>query len=451
MLATRTTTRMMAGPNCRTIETVQFSPQPTRETRKETVPELAPFSALRFAPSAGDLSQLLAPPYDVIDEAHAEELKNRNPHNCVRLILPDGSPEERYINAAATLKQWILEGVLDVDPAPSVYVYRQRFQADGQPSERMAVFAAVRLTPFSDGQVLPHERTHAGPKKDRLALTLATRTQLSPVFMVARDHNGTLYGLEREIVDTAPDVEAATPDGIQHSMWVVSGDRGDRLLSAAASDPLLIADGHHRYETALVAAETLGDDVKAAYLLVCIVSQVDPGLVVRPTHRILALPPQTGDGRFDWTSTLAQSFQLQELPGLTPSQAEDTVASGPPGSIIVALPDGAGYWLASPRSEALTRAGIPAERARISPVVFDQLILGALYGLDADEAAHEGILSYSRSPAVAASVSDAACGFILPPVTLEDVWATVGLGGRLPPKSTYFEPKMPSGLLFRPL
>ena len=236
-----------------TIETVQFSTQPTRDTRKDTVPELAAFSALRFSPSAGDLSLLLAPPYDVIDAADAEELRRRSPHNCVRLILPDGPSGDRYAIAADTLKQWILEGVLDVDPDPSVYVYRQRFEADGQTRERMAVFAAVRLTPFSDGQVLPHERTHSGPKKDRLALTLATRTQLSPVFMVARDEDGTLYDLERSLIDTAPDVEAATPDGIRHTMWVVSGDRSAKLLSAAASHPLLIADGHHRYETPFTA------------------------------------------------------------------------------------------------------------------------------------------------------------------------------------------------------
>jgi uncharacterized protein (DUF1015 family) len=415
------------------------------------VPELAPFSALRFTHAAGDLSLLLAPPYDVVDAEDAEELKNRSPHNCVRLILPDGSPGDRYVNAAATLQQWTLEGVLDVDPDPSVYVYRQRYHDDGKPRERIAVFAAVRLTPFGDGEVLPHERTHAGPKKDRLALTLATRTQLSPIFMVARDDDGTLYDLERELVDTRPDVEAATPDGIEHSMWVVSGDRGDRLLSAAASNPLLIADGHHRYETALAAAEVLGDNVKAAYLLVCIVSQMDPGLVVRPTHRLLAQAPETGDRQFDWISTLSESFQLEELPDLSPTAAEEAVASSPPGSMIVALPGQTGYWLASPRSEALERAGIPAERARISPVVFDELILGALYGLEADEAAHDGILSYSRSPAAAASVPNPGCGFILPAVSLEDVWATAGLGGRLPPKSTYFEPKMPSGLLFRPL
>ena len=415
------------------------------------MPELTAFSALRFSPSAGDLSLLLAPPYDVIDAADAEELRSRSPHNCVRLILPDGPPGDRYVIASDTLQQWILEGVLDVDPDPSVYVYRQRFEADGLTRERMAVFAAVRLTPFSDGQVLPHERTHSGPKKDRLALTLATRTQLSPVFMVARDEDGTLYDLEHSLIDTAPDVEAATPDGIRHAMWVVSGDRSAKLLSAAASHPLLIADGHHRYETALVAAESLGDNVKAAYLLVCIVSQLDPGLVVRPTHRVLSRPPQAGDGMFDWISTLAESFHLEELPCLSPAEAEDTVASAPPGSIIVALPDGTGYRLASARPEALVRAGIPAERARISPVVFDELILSALYGLEADEAAHEGILSYSRSPEVASSVSDGGCGFVLPPVSLDDVWATAGRGGRLPPKSTYFEPKMPSGLLFRPL
>ena len=448
MLATRTTN---CSTNSGTIETLQFSPQPTRETRKETVPELVPFSALRFSRSAGDLSLLLAPPYDVIDATDAEELKSRSPYNCVRLILPDGSPGDRYINAAATLRQWLLDGILDIDLDPAVYVYRQRFEADGQASERMAVFAAVRLTPFSDGEVLPHERTHSGPKKDRLALTLATRTQLSPIFMVARDEDGRLYDLERELVGTAPDVEAATPDGIRHSMWVVSGERGEALVAAAASHPLLIADGHHRYETALVAAETLGDNVKAAYLLVCIVSQLDPGLVVRPTHRILSRPPLAGDALFDWVFTLSESFHLQELSPMSPAEAEQAVASASPGSIIVALPDGARNWLASARSEALEGAGISTERARIAPVVFDELILGALYGLQADEAAHEGILSYSRSPEGATSVSEGACGFVLPPVSLEDVWATAGRGGRLPPKSTYFEPKMPSGLLFRPL
>jgi len=422
----------------------------TRETRKDTVPELVPFSALRFTDSAGDLSLLLAPPYDVIDTRDAADLKNRSKHNCVRLILPDGSAAERYANAADTLRRWTSDGILAVDPKPSAYVYRQEFEVDGRPAERLAVFAALRLTPFDRGEILPHERTHSGPKKDRLALTLATGMQLSPIFMVARDGEGALYDLEREVVAEAPEIEAATPDGIRHSLWIVSGDRCAALLSSAAAHPLLIADGHHRYETALVAAEMLGDNVKAAYLLVVVVSQRDPGLVVRPTHRTLSRPPFGTDGSFDWISTLAHAFDLEDLGPLSPVEAEERVASAGAGSLVL-LPDGQDRaWLAVARAEALRSAGVPSERQKIAPVVFDELILGTMYGLDADQASHDGLLSYSRSPGAAAA-SGGGCGFILPPVSLEDVWGTAARGGRLPPKSTYFEPKMPSGLLFRPL
>ena len=415
------------------------------------MPELKPFSALRFTDSAGDLSLLLAPPYDVIDTRDAAELKNRSEHNCVRLILPDGSAPERYSNAADTLRRWTSDGTLAIDPEPSVYVYRQGFEFGGRPAERLAVFAAVRLTPFDRGEILPHERTHPGPKRDRLALTLATGTQLSPVFMVARDTEGALYDLEREVASEAVAVEAATPDGIRHSLWVVSGDRCDALLSAAAVHPLLIADGHHRYETALVVAETLGDNVKAAYLLVCVVSQQDPGLVVRPTHRTLSRPPFGADESFDWIAALADAFVLEDLGPLSPAEAEERVASAGAESLVL-LPDGLNRaWLAVARPEPLRPAGVPSERQKIAPVVFDELVLGALYGLEADQASHEEILSYSHNPGAAAVSGSGGCAFILPPVSLEDVWDTATRGGRLPPKSTYFEPKIPSGLLFRPL
>jgi uncharacterized protein (DUF1015 family) len=415
------------------------------------VPDLALFRALRFTAAAGDLSSLLAPPYDVIDPCAAAELRKRSAHNCVRLILPDGSPDVRYHAAAETLEAWIADGVLATDPEPSVYVYRQRFDMDGRPAERLAVFAAIRLTPFTEGEVLPHERTHSGPKRDRLALTLATRTQLSPIFMVARDEEGLLFDLEREVVASEAAAEAVTPDGIRHAMWVVPGGAGDALAAAAGRQPLLIADGHHRYETALVASEMLGDNVKARYLLVCIVSQRDPGLLVRPTHRSLSRPPADAPRGFDWISTLDGAFELEDLGSVCPLDAEALVASAAPGSFIVVPSGERRGWLASARPEALDGAGIPPGRARIAPVVFDEIILSGLYGLSADDAAHEEVLSYSRSPEESVSVPAEGCAFILPPVSLEDVWATAALGGRLPPKSTYFEPKMPSGLLFRPL
>lgn len=415
------------------------------------MPELAPFSALRFTDEAGPLSHLLAPPYDVIDAAQAAELRSRSEHNCVRLILPDGSPDDRYSNAAHVLETWVAEGVLAVDQDPAVYVYRQTFEVGDRTIERLAVFAAVRLTPFGEGEVLPHERTHSGPKKDRLALTLATRTQLSPIFMVARDGEGVLYDLERRVVARSADVDATTPDGIHHSMWVVTGETARILADAAGAEPLLIADGHHRYETALVVAETLGDNVKAAHLLVCVVSQRDPGLIVRPTHRSLSRPPEDADPDFDWIVTLHDAFDMVDLGALSPAEAEARAVAGEPGSFIVVPGDGPGVWRATARQEPLAGAGIPPERARLAPVVFDEVVLGGLYGLEADEAAHEGLLSYSRSAEEAVSVSPGGCAFILPAVSLEDVWITAARGGRLPPKSTYFEPKMPSGLLFRPL
>jgi uncharacterized protein (DUF1015 family) len=415
------------------------------------VPELTPFPALRFTDSAGDISFLLAPPYDVIDEDEAETLRQRSEHNCVRLILPEGSPGKRYEAAAHTLRAWISEGILAVDPNPSAYVYRQVFTSDGQELDRLALFASLRLSPFEDGEVLPHERTHAGPKKDRLALTLATRTQLSPIFMIARDRDAQLLLLERDVVAGPPDVRAVTPDGARHELWVVEGARARKLCAAAGSHPLLIADGHHRYETALAVAEVLGDDVKAAYLLTCVVSQQDPGLIVQPTHRVLSRQPEAAGEGFVWVARLAEIFDLEDLGHVDPLEAQARAASTDGGSFVLLPGDANQAWLATPRQATLETAGIQPERGKIASVVFDELVLGALYGLSADEASHAGVLSYARDPAAAAARAATGCAFILPPVSLEDVWDTAARGGRLPPKSTYFEPKMPSGLLFRPV
>ena len=414
------------------------------------MPDLVPFVALRYTDTAGDLSFLLAPPYDVIGSDAAEELRSRSEYNCVRLILPEGSEAQRYTNAADTLERWTSSGILAPDSGPRAYVYRQTFETGGESRERLATFASLRLVPLDRGEVLPHERTHSGPKKDRLALTLATRTQLSPVFMVARDLDASLYEAQHRALERSPSARAVTPEGTRHDLFEVTGNDATALLASAALHPLLIADGHHRYETALAASELLGDNVKAAFLMVCVVSQQDPGLDVRPTHRILTRAPDPAEP-YDWWAGLADAFDLQEFERGSAGELERAVASGPPGSFIVAPGGGGAVRLATPYPRALEQAGITSERARISPVVFDDLVLRRLYGLAADEAASQGVLEYSRRPGPATELSGGSCGFILPPVSLDDVWATAQRGGRLPPKSTYFEPKIPSGLLFRPL
>jgi uncharacterized protein (DUF1015 family) len=400
------------------------------------------------------MSDLLAPPYDVIDDLEAADLRDRSPRNCVRVILPEGPPELRYEDAARTLRAWIDAGHVALDPRPSVYVYRQTFDSSAGRLERLALFCALRLTPFAEGDVLPHERTHSGPKQDRLALTLATRAQLSPIFMIARDPRLELLRLASAAVQHEPAFEAVTPDGIGHAIWVIADSEETRALcDAAGGQPLLIADGHHRYETALAASQLLSDNVKATFLLVCVVSQGDPGLSVQPTHRVLRRAPAGCGAEFEWQTALDSAFSLEALGRLETVEAE-AIAARAGGGSLVALPAGAtGHaWLVQPTDEALFAAGIPAERGRIAPAVFDRLVLKQLYGLDADSAAQQGLLSYVREPgACMMEAGDSGCAFILPPLSVEDVWATVRFGGRLPPKSTYFEPKVPSGLLFRSL
>lgn len=404
---------------------------------------------MRYRRDAGVLSDLLAPPYDVIDPQHARVLRDRHPANSVRLVLPEGEPPERYESAARLLSDWIEAGILERDAEPGVTVYRQTFECQGGPLTRHALFAALELSPFGAGEVLPHERTHSGPKRDRLALTLATRTQLSPVFVSSRDSDGALYRRLVEITARAPDFEAETTDGVSHSAWrVTDPDTCTGLCEAAGSGPLLIADGHHRYETALEVQRLLGrDQPEAGKVLACVVSGSDPGLRIQPTHRaLLAAPP--GREEVGWADLLRDLFTLERLETRDPGGlAEEAEAAGTP-----VLLTGAGAWRLRATPEAARVAGLDAADLSIAPVVVDRLVVEGVLGIDADAAAHEGKLAYFRDPAEAAEAAgDRGAAFLLPAVSQDAVWKVTGLGRRLPPKSTYYEPKVPSGLLFRPL
>ncbi len=417
------------------------------------MPELRPFRALRYGPDAGDMSALLAPPYDVIDDEQAAALRARSPLNCVRLILPEGEAPSKYDRAADTLAEWVGGRLILQDPAAAAYVYRQTFDVHGGRLERTALFCALRLSPFGEGHVLPHEKTHSGPKRDRLSLTLATRTQLSPVFLIARDRSGDLYRSMAAACELEPAFETTTPDGTRHALVVVDDpDAVGALCAAGGREPLLIADGHHRYETALAVSDTLCDNVKAAFLLVCVVSQQDPGLIVQPTHRVLSDPP-AGGSSFDWQLALADRFSIRDLGHVSPGTAESLARERTDGAMVVLSgSDQAAAWLIIPRPEALAAVGVSGERRHLAPVIFDSLVLRAMYRLDADRAAREGVLSYAREAKQAVSaMASGGRAFVLPPVSLEDVWSTTVGGGRLPPKSTYFEPKIPSGLVFRSL
>jgi uncharacterized protein (DUF1015 family) len=415
------------------------------------VPELAPFRAMRYTAAAGDPAGLIAPPYDVIDESEAEELRQRSPYNCVRLVLPQGEAPERYGQAAELLESWLAEGILAEDDEPGVYVYRQRFELGGRLLARRALFTALRLTPFDAGEVLPHERTHSGPKVDRLALMRAAMAQLSPIFLVARDSEKQAGSLFDQVETRAPVLEAKTPDGISHALWRVRGEEATALCRSLGREPLLIADGHHRYETALAyLADSVGGG-RAEYVLACVVPATDPGLVVLPTHRALAMAAPDGG----WRKALSGRFDAVAANGdgdASPSAVADRLSSG--SDLRIGLVDAAESeaLLLAPRTEALEDSGLSVPERAISTVVLDRLIFGATLGSSPEELAGLGTLSYHQDADGAASASGAqGAAFLLPAVSVDDIWAAVQAGVRLPPKSTYFAPKMPTGLVFRSL
>lgn len=409
------------------------------------MPRLHPFRAIRYAPSAGDPAGLLAPPYDVIGESEAAELR-RNPRNAVHLVLPEGAAPRRYERAAALFREWRERGVLREEPAPAVFAYRQDFPLGDERLSRWSLFAALELLPFEAGEVLPHEETHAGPKRDRLALTLACRAQLSAVLLSAEDSGGRLRARLGETAQGgAPLFETRTPDGVAHALWRAEDVLAERLCELAARGPLLIADGHHRYETALAVRRRLPDSERARRLLVCVASEADPGLRIDPTHRSLRGPAPRGG----WLEALSVAFEPRRLQGAeAPSRAEAAVARAG-GGVMACFGPGEPTLLV-PRAAALAAAGIEGSLAEIGSAVFDRLVLREMLGRTAQEASRDGELAYHRSPedAVRAAGPEGAA-FLLAPVRPEAVRAAAAQGVRLPPKTTYFAPKIPSGLLFR--
>jgi uncharacterized protein (DUF1015 family) len=410
-----------------------------------------PTESIHYADAAGDPSQLISPPYDVIGTDEAQHLRDLSPFNAVRLVLPEGDAPERYRLASTRMSEWLASGVLARADRDQLYSYSQEFSYRGRTVVRHALLAAVGLAELETGEVLPHERTHRGPKQDRLALMKACEAQLSPIFFIARDSQRELPPLLAWAGSVEPRLKATSEDGIMHSVRVIPLEDRKRILGVVAADDLLIADGHHRYETALELARQLPDRAGARRVLAAIVSEHDDGLIVRATHRRLGGLP------LDWRAQLGDSFEIEPGPDDPRALAEEVRSRGgsaigvfsAPGSASVSE-DRPGLVL-QPRNGTAERAGLTPNEAALACVLLDRLILRRFTGHDADAASAAGLLSYHQDPATAAEPAPDAAAFLLPPVSMANLWAVVRDGTRLPPKSTYFAPKMPSGLLFRPI
>ncbi|MCH9033394.1 MAG: DUF1015 domain-containing protein, partial [Planctomycetes bacterium] len=267
------------------------------------MPEVKPFAAIRFDPTrtGGDLSTALAPPYDVLNAKDKSALLAGNDRNIVAIDLPhvppkSAGPPEAYERSASLLERWLADGTLIREAEPALYLYHQIFTHDGQSYTRRKFIALVRLQPFSEGSVLPHEKTFGGPKEDRLALMKATQCQLSAILGMYADPEDRIGRAFAEVADREPDATGRVGD-VENRMWVVTdGGVTDAVVTEMADRKVYIADGHHRYGTALLyrdwlteqAGESLPNDHPANYIMFVLASMDDPGCLILPYHRALA-------------------------------------------------------------------------------------------------------------------------------------------------------------------
>jgi uncharacterized protein (DUF1015 family) len=408
--------------------------------------DLQPLRTLRYEPAAvGSLADVIAPPYDVIDDAMRAELSARSPYNVVRIDLP-----KSYDEAAATMRDWASDGVLVQEDEPAVWVLRQDYTAPGGAGRtRTGFFARVRVDEYGPGRIRPHERTHPGPKEDRLRLTRATRTNLSPIFSLFPDSDGIA---ERAIAHIAESEPFATVEG--DTLWrTADEDLIAELQMALANAELLIADGHHRYETARVYADEVGGEGEHRYVLMLLCALSDPGLLVFPTHRLLTELKDDTEKQIAIRDVLRGNFEIEEL--------DDTSELEPPADARVAF----GYmdsffkrpFRVTLKDQSIAdRAlpGLPKPYRRLDTAVLEALVLRGALKMSEDDISHLRGLQYSKDlddaiEAVESGRADA--GFFMRATPVEQVREVAATGESMPPKSTYFYPKVPTGLIFNPL
>lgn len=430
------------------------------------MPTLRPFRALRYNVAPNDLSALLAPPYDIITPAQRLELLARHPHNAVRIELPADPADvdqAAYQVAAETVADWRRSGVLVKDTAPTVTVHQMRWL--GSEGEQVATGLLVRLKleAFGPGAgVLPHERTMSGPRQDRYRLLEATQMSTSPVVLLAGSDASAANSALAVLIDRAPDVETVTAEGITQRMWICPADSAATLLEQLGSAPLTIADGHHRYETALAyrdarAAEAASgeDDPAWAYLLALIypLDQAPPAL---PTHRVIRGRP-CGEELLERLRAFAAIERLADRAALLQRLAEPPrFAPGATGSGrigILTRDQAAMLTLDRVATAALLPPGL-SEASRGLDVNALTAIIERTFGDDAASMAADGRLWYAKDARAATQqVEDeqASACFLLDGMPAAAISAVAAAGEVMPHKSTYFDPKAPTGLLFSPL
>jgi uncharacterized protein (DUF1015 family) len=442
--------------------------------------DIAPFRAVRYVEAkVGRVAGAIAQPYDVISPALQDALYTQHPNNIVRIDLtkPEpGEPEDgRYGRASRTLADWLSKGVLAQDGEAAFYVLAQTFRGpDGVERTRTGFFSRARLTPFSEGPILPHERTLKGPKVDRLKLMRATRQNLSPIFGAYRDPSKAVLAALDAAKQGPPLVEAEM-DHVVNRVWRITGaGEEQRIKDALRSERLYIADGHHRCETGLAyrderRAEAAGrtgtppptsgppEQLPGYESILMFASAVDdPGMVIFPTHRLAHSLARFEEDRF--LVALDPFFARSPAPE-SPTAAQAALReAGKSGNAFLAVTRAHRWLLTSkpnaPWQEAPSLPQHPALRS-LDVAVLHGVILEHLLAISPEDQASQKNLRYSKDFAEAfgspAKERDVEVAFLMNPTKIEEVLRVAEAGEVMPQKSTFFYPKIPSGLVLYPL
>jgi uncharacterized protein (DUF1015 family) len=418
--------------------------------------DVKPLRALHYDPAVvGALDAVVAPPYDVIDPEQRAQLAARSPYNVVHIDLPDAEEPggDPYAAAADELERWRADGAVVRDEEPAIWALVQDFTGpDGTSHTRRGLFARVRVEEYGPGRIRPHERTHPGPREDRLRLTRATKANLSPIFSLYSDPAGGAWKALEPATEQPPFGATTDEDGTRQRLWRVGDPDAIATVQATLADAeLLIADGHHRYETARVYADEVGGEGEHRYVLMCLVALEDPGLTVFPTHRLIR--ETTSQTQEALAGALREDFDI------APVEHEELRPPDGDGPLEMGYIDAhfkRAFRLTLKDQALADRAldGAPEPFRRLDTAVLEALILKGPLGLTDDDIDHMRGLGYARNDAealelVLSGAYDAA--FFLRPTPVAQIREIAATGVNMPPKTTYFFPKIPTGLVFNPL
>ncbi len=435
--------------------------------------KIAPFRGLRYNPEkVPDLNSVMAPPYDVISAELQEDLYRRSPFNIVRLILgkqekTDSESDNRYVRAARDFDAWQQQEVLRRDPEPSIYLYDQEYPLEtGESVVRQGIIALTRIEDFSSGMVKPHEKTLSGPKADRLKLTRACGANFSPIFSLYSDPCCVLESLNRREKEGAPEIEVVDDDGVKHRLWPVT----DPLLIAKAQNlidnkPLFIADGHHRYETALNYRDEMREKHPGYtgkelfnYVLMYFSNMDDKGMLIFPTHRLIH-----GIERFnlgELVSNLKDYFEVEQVE-FNPSEEKGRTEvrqtlqeKGREGHALAMYAGGGSVYFLTLRDESVMDRFFDAKSPKALRIldvsILHRLILENLLHISAEAQEAQTNLQYVKNfndPFEKVLSGDCQVAFLMNPPRMGEVRDVANAGEKMPQKSTYFYPKLLTGMV----